>query len=109
MPYKCHLPQNIYSLLDDIPAEERPEDEGAFWRAVAGEFCTLIDYASKAQQPEIVFWEGMKTGEQRIWEFYANDLAQPLEHKYNWHGQNVSQWLYAGAIVLQNRKVSKHH
>ena len=109
MPYKCHVPHNVNSLLDGVPAEERPENEGEFWHAVAAEFLELISNASRAQQPEIVFWDGMKTGEQRIWEFYVNDLTQPAQESYNFHGQNTSQWLYAGAIVLQNRKVSRHH
>ena len=109
MTLKCHIPRNIGSMLDGIPAGERPEDEGDFWEAVAEEFLQLIENASRARQPEIVFWEGMKTADQRIWEFYVNDLAQPLRDQYNFHGQNTSQWLYAGAIVLQDRKISRHH
>lgn len=109
MPYKCSIPQNVYSMLDDIPADELPEDESAFWRSVAGEFSMLIEYASHAQEPEIVFHNKVKSGSQYLWEFYVNDLALPAKGTFNWHGQNVSQWLYAGAIVLQNRKVSGHH
>ena len=109
MPYKCHIPQNLYSMLDDIPAQERPEDETTFWKSVAGELSMLIEYASHAREPEIVFWDKTKSGDQYLWAFYVNDLALPAKNTLNWHGQNVSQWLYAGAIVLQTREVPRHH
>ena len=109
MQYKCHIPQNIGALLESVPEREWPENPVDFWFAVAAEFRELIDYASRAQQPQIVFGEGSKAGLQRIWEFYVNDLAQPVKDSINWHGQNTSQWLYAGAIVLQNRQISRHH
>jgi hypothetical protein len=51
MTLKCHIPRNIGSMLDDIPAGERPEDEGDFWEAVAEEFLQLIENASRARQP----------------------------------------------------------
>ena len=109
MPFKCHIPQNIYALLNSVPEAERPENPADFWFAVAAEFRELMDYASRAQQPQIVFGDGSKAGSQYIWEFLVNDLAQPVRDSVNWHGQNTSQWLYAGAIVLQDRQVSRHH
>ena len=105
MPFKCKMPL-IYSLLDNVDPPKEPVD---FWRAVAQELSTMIEYASSAQDPQIVISEARKAGDQYIWEFYVNDLATPARNDYNWHGQNVSQWLYAGAIVLQNGEVSRHH
>jgi len=109
MAYKCNMPKIIYSILDFVPEADRPENEGDFWKEVAGEMAMLVDYASHAEQPQIVFGDGFKSGSQYIWEFYVNDLAKPRTATLNWHGQNTSQWNYAGAILLQNRKVSTHH
>ena len=109
MPYKTYLPKNMHLLLHGIPEEDQPTNETDFWRAVAGELATMIDYASRAQQPQIVFGEMQKSASQYMWQFFVNDLATPLSDSLNWHGQNTSQWVYAGAIVLQNREVSRHH
>ena len=110
MPFKCNLPKyNSASLLDSVPEEDRPENEADFWKAVAVELSTMIEYASNASQPQIIFNDVTHSGTQYFWEFYVNDLAKTWEGKYNWHGQNTSQWNYAGAILLQNRKVSTHH
>jgi hypothetical protein len=96
-------------MLTIVPEKERPENPAEFYQAVAEECLQLIDYASRAQQPQIIFGDGGRAGSQYIWEFFVNDLAQPVRDTINWHGQNTSQWLYAGAIVLQNREVSRHH
>lgn len=108
MSYKYRLPQ-VYSMLDGIPEKDLPEDIAVFWKAVAGELSMLIEYSSNAVIPELVMWDCLKTGEQYIWEFYVNDLSKPVADEHNWHGQNISQWLYAGAIVLHDKKVSTHH
>jgi len=76
---------------------------------VAHELETMIQYAAQAMEPQIVLQDYRKAGEQYIWEFFVNDLETPKADQYNWHGQNTSQWKYAGAIVLQNREVSRHH
>ena len=109
MPYKCSIPKNIYQILEFVPAADRPENESDFWKAVSGELSMLIEYASHAEQPHIFFGTGAKSGGQYLWEFWVSDMVKPLEDKYNWHGQNISQWNYAGAILLQNNRVSTHH
>lgn len=108
MPYKSNVP-NILHLLDDIPQGDRPEDESLFWKTTAGELSMLIEYGARAQQPQIVFDRWRKAGTQYIWEFSVSDLAVPWGNSMNWHGQNISQWLYAGAVLLQDKKVSAHH
>ncbi len=105
MPYKCQLP-DMHSILANV---DLPEDMGEFWRAVAVELAELMRYGSEAKEPQIVMSEGRQAGDQHIWEFWVNDLAMPQQQHYNWHGQNVSQWQYAGAIVLQDGQVSRHH
>ncbi len=108
MPYKIQIPA-ISQLLDKVPQEDRPKEDGEFWDALGREIDQLFKYALQAKEPQVVLNEMRKAGEQYIWEFYVNDLAKPREASYNWHGQNVSQWQYAGAILLQNGEVSTHH
>ena len=99
------------TLLETIPEEDRPRDAemANFWLAVAFELCQMLQFANTAQRPQVVLNECRKAGEQYIWEFYVNDLAKPLANEYNFHGQNTSQWLYAGCILLQGGRVSRHH
>ena len=108
MPYKCTIP-HIYHILSAIPPADQPKDLARFWQTLAEELSQLVKYASEAAQPQIVLAEVRKADSQYIWEFWVNDLARPQRQAYNWHAQNVSQWLYAGAIVLQNGEVSTHH
>lgn len=100
---------HIYAMLNDVPTEDKPSTEAEFWREVASELALMIQYASHAEKPELVMTEHQKIGSQHIWEFWVNDLAIPKEERHNWHGQNTSQWRYAGAIVLQYGRVSSHH
>ena len=108
--YKCQLP-NIDSMLKDIPEEDLPQGEELtyFWKSVAWELSQLLKYGLHAREPEIVLTDFRKAGHQYIWEFWVNDLSIPRRSAYNWHGQNTSQWMYAGGIVLQNGSVSTHH
>ena len=97
-------------MLKGIPEADLPKDMADFWHAVAAENHALITYACAAQEPEIVMWPYHKADEQYIWEFYVNDLTLPVRaDAFNWHGQNLSQWKYAGAIVLQKGTISRHH
>ena len=48
-------------------------------------------------------------GSQYVADFEANDLSVTVKNEYNWHGQNTSQWLYAGCILVQDGRVSRHH
>jgi len=108
MPYQQDI-ERIPALLQGIPEEDLPEDEGSFWLTVASELHQMIQYASRAEQPHLRFKPYRKAGTQYIWEFEVKDLAMPHANQCNWHGQDVSQWLYAGAIVLQQGRVSSHH
>ncbi len=108
--YKCQLP-HMYDLLKDIPEEDLPQGEKltGFWKAVAWELSQLLKYGLNAKEPEIVLTNYRKAGSQYIWEFWVNDLSIVRKDEYNWHMQNVSQWMYAGGILLQNGSVSTHH
>ena len=106
---KINLPESIFDLTLGIPPDEWPDDNGELWQAIAYELLTCIKEASYAKEPQINFSVSSKCGSQRIWNFSVNDLSKPREEKYNFHGQNVSQWLYAGCILLEGKKVSRHH
>jgi len=64
------------------------------------ELMQCLEYAQHAQgDPVIYFTCATRQGKQIIAEFEVRDLAKPRNDSYNWHGQNTSQWIYAGAIV----------
>ncbi len=99
----------VHNLLGGIPPEDMPEDEGLFWKAVAMELASLLHLSQRAEDPQIVFRDCRKSGDQYLWEFFVNDLNVQKRDAINWHGQNTSQWCYAGAITLQAGRVSMHH
>jgi len=107
---KVRIP-HLFSMMENVRPEDRPEgaEELHFWKSVAWELSQMMKYGSNAEQPEIVLSDMRKASTQYIWEFWVNDLSITLQSQYNWHGQNVSQWKYAGAILLQNGRVSTHH
>ena len=107
---KASIPK-MYNLFESVPDEDMPQDEELtkFWHALAWELSQMISYAQHAQEPEIVLNPVRIAGTQYIWEFYVNDLAKPRASEYNWHGQNTSQWQYAGCVLLQDGRVSTHH
>jgi len=96
-------------MLKDIPDEDLPTDKADFWYAVSCELMAMIRCASKARQPSMTLANYRKAGSQYIWEFWVNDLVIPQKDEYNWHSQNTSQWQYAGAILVQDGRVSTHH
>ena len=100
---------HVHEILAAVPEGDLPKDSAEFWRSVAYEFGQLMRYAQGVKEPAIFFSPGRVAGSQIIWEFYVNDLTVPRADRVNWHGQNVSQWVYAGCILLQNGRVSTHH
>lgn len=58
-----------------------------------------------------------KNNTQYVAEFDVKDLSRPEQEKYNFHLQNISQWVYAGCILFsveaftENREqiISTHH
>lgn len=106
------LPRDLRAIVDEIPKEDLPvgDDYYQFMVAFFLEFMACFEAATRAKgTPQVIFNQMRKSGTQYIWEFYVNDLAKPRGDSINWHGQNTSQWLYAGCILLQDKKVSRHH
>jgi len=97
-------------LLESLPADQTTDNLiSEIKSAYALEVCRLIEYAKQAEKPMIFLQPFRKQGDQFIAVFSVNDLAKPKEEKYNWHGQNMSQWVYAGCICVQDGEVSLHH
>ncbi len=103
---KANVPTSASELVKDL---KESEVVPGLFAAFTQELLTCIQEATKAKEPQIYFSEMVTSEEQHIWTFWVNDMAKPLTPAYNWHGQNTSQWVYAGAVVLQDGKVSRHH
>lgn len=105
-----HPPQirTIKEMLTLMEMEEWPNLR-KFRETLAWELAVMALYAARAKEPSIVLSAGRTTGDQHIYEFSVSDLAKPEEDEFNWHGQNTSQWCYAGCILIQNREISTHH
>jgi len=56
----------------------------------------------KAKRPfsARMFLFDKRGGTQIIAEFWVKDLNEPVRGEYNWHLQNISQWVYAGCILF---------
>lgn len=48
------------------------------------------------------------SGSQYIAEWAVSNRRKERKEKINWHGQNTSQWLYAGCLLVQDGRVSIH-
>ena len=99
---------SVEKMMDLIPVEDRP-DLDRFQETVAWELAVMASYASEAKKPRIELSEGRLAGTQYIFEFAVGDAEIPRKDEVNWHGQNTSQWKYAGCIMVQNKIVSTHH
>jgi len=97
-------------LVSSIPEDLRtPEVLDRLRIKYSDEVETLNYYSYKAKRPEVSLHSFSKQGDQLIAEFYVNDLDVPQSNSFNFHGQNTSQWLYAGCILIENNQVSTHH
>ena len=101
----------LKGLLNSIP-ETRLSDELA--EAVELAYRREVDqinyYSSKAEKPDAHLFPFNVEGNSLIANFWVNDLSIPCSDRHNWHGQNVSQWKYAGCILISaDNSVSCHH
>lgn len=98
------------NLVNSIPEEKRtPELLAHLKNKYEYEVETINSYISKAKNPDAHLMPFIKAGDQLVADFYVNDLGIEKENKINWHFQNVSQWLYAGCILIDHNQVSTHH
>ena len=94
-------------LLSLVP----PSSHLEFQRAIEQELLLCVRYAEEAKEAKITFSPIRETPEQLTLEFEVFDLEKPRKNEFNWHGQNTSQWVYAGAIVCNREtgRISRHH
>jgi len=70
----------------------------------------LMEIAQRGNERghDVSVYMGKFEGQIAFFEVRAKDM--PVQNQYNWHGQNTSQWLYAGCIqVSPDGYVSSHH
>jgi hypothetical protein len=106
-----HIPL-FQELFDTLPPEWRTEKVHlALLGAYRYELHCLINAAVHPDclEPRIVMRPWQQSGEQWIAEFWVADAAIPWKSRINAHGQNTSQWRYAGTILFENGEVSTHH
>ena len=72
----------------------------------------MLRYALQAKEPRVILSPFRNAGSQFISEFEVLDLFKDNNPgQMNWHGQNTSQWVYAGCILYDrvDNRVSRHH
>ena len=72
----------------------------------------ITRYALQAKEPRVILSPFRNAGSQFISEFEVLDLFKENNPgQINWHGQNTSQWVYAGCILYDrvDNRVSRHH
>lgn len=104
------MEKRITSLEDLI--NELPEEEMGAIKELTENYEYVLrmmeSYAKDGVDPLLILNSWGKAGSQWIATFEVKDRDRPMDNKHNWHGQNVSQWLFAGCICVQDGRVSIH-
>ena len=98
----------LEDLIKGLPEEERKKVENNLTEDYGYVLRMMERYAKDGVEPLLILSSWRRAGTQWIAEFEVKDKNRPKDNKYNWHGQNVSQWLFAGCICVQNGEVSIH-
>lgn len=110
-------------LLASLPVQFRTEKvKEQLKRSYDVEATTINKYVETLNEDDKEFSAALYLfrkggGSQWLAEFAVNDLSIPRSNSYNWHCQNVSQWVYAGCILFDERRfkddseyiISTHH
>ena len=110
-------------LLSSLPADFRSQKvQEQLKRAYDVESKRIKEYVDRLNEEEksfsaVLYLFRKGGGSQWVAEFAVNDLSIPRSNSYNWHCQNVSQWVYAGCILFDERSfkddseyvISTHH
>ena len=105
-------PYEILRLCQDELAKTKTAlNKESFYRVFMWEYYSLLSYAKECVDPLVYMANPRIAGNQIIIEFSVSDKSKPRKDECNWHGQNTSQWKYAGGIVVDRLtgKVSSHH
>ncbi len=76
------------------------------------EIMLLLRYALPLSHPKVILHPFRTAGSQHIAEFEVKDTMKTDDpSRRNFHGQNTSQWVYAGCVLYDERdnRVSRHH
>ena len=96
---------------NNIPGHELPKQEDLIdkYLWVAGQIDSYIRKGRlKGMNMAAVFHRFRTAGTQHIAEFSIYNLDKPKGNSVNWHGQNTSQWVFAGGLLVQDKRVSIH-
>ena len=96
-------------LLNGLPSDQADLVKKDLLDYYLWEIEQLKRNSERAKKPKVILRPFRLTGTQFIAEFEVKDLAISETNAYNWHGQNTSQWVYAGCICVQDGVVSAHH
>lgn len=85
--------------------------ENRLKRAYDGELLSMLREARRCEKATIAMGLFHQSGRQWICHFSSKDMGLPQGDSYNFHGHNTSQWVQAGAIVVddQTAEVTTHH
>ena len=100
----------IKKLPNARDADPMCRDE--FLQCFRRELAYCITRALRATEGQVVFSDlrvPSQSDGQYIMNFEVFDASKPRSNAYNFHGQNTSQWTYAGCILYQDGSVSTHH
>ena len=101
----------IWNIERDQYASVPQEHKAALRNALQTELLMCIEAAMEAEKPLIIFNAPRQAQNQLITEFEVKDTECTVTPRYNFHGQNVSQWVYAGCVLYdgESGRVSRHH
>lgn len=106
---KVSIPE-INEEVRKLSADRKCSDQ--FLESFRYELSYCITRALQAVEGQVVFSDLQipeRENGQYIMTFEVFDRSKPRKNAYNWHGQNTSQWVYAGCILYQEGRVSTHH
>jgi hypothetical protein len=102
-------------LAEDLAVDVLEQVHQNLVEAYLWEMALMSVYAREARRPRCFFYRFRSAGSQQIAEFEVRDIMKEhVPNSVNWHGQNTSQWVYAGAVVVQkwngdDYRVTRHH
>ena len=102
----------IFELIDSLDKKFLTNEvNNEIIKYYAYELSSMMIYAKNINKPQITLQIFVKNGSQWISNFSVKDLEKEVKDQFNYHYQNVSQWIYAGCILFDERdnSVSTHH
>lgn len=99
---------SLEDLINGLPEEDREIVREDLTENYEHVLRMMERYAKDGVDPLLILNLWGRAGTQWIATFEVKDRNRPVDNKYNWHGQNISQWLFSGCICIQDGRVSIH-